>query len=200
MRGVLSSRLLAGAILAAIASSGAGAIGLDVTAIRSAQKIARGTEADRKLFHAPYLLPGTLDSISELEVITEFRRLVLLTEARLAAGDWTFASDARAAAAATQPWKDKVVVRARFRFHPHNIYTSPPPINIVIVQGAHAHQPLKLTADPQFSFGSGPPVLIGVVVDASFDAPVVGPRAVTVVLVGPGAARVHRTVDLGSLR
>jgi hypothetical protein len=200
MSGVLSSRLLAGATLAAMASAGAGAIELDVSAIRSAQRIARGTEADRTRFHAPYLLPGTVDSISKLEVITEFRRLVLLTEARLAAGDWMFANDTRAAAAAARPWRDKVVLRARFRFHPHNLYIAPPPITIAIAQGANAHEPIELTADPQFGLGSVPPVLLGVVVEASFDAVAVGPRVVTVVLRGPGTAEVHRTVDLGSLR
>ncbi len=200
MRCPLSTRLLAGAILSGLASAGAVGIELDAPTIRSAQNVARGTEADRTRFHAPYLLTGTVDTIDRLEVITEFRRLVLLTEERLAAGDWTFSSDTRAAVAALQPWKDKVVIRAHYRFHPHNLYTSAPPVSIVIVEGRNAHEPLKLTATPQFAMGSVPPVLTGVVVEASFDAPVIGPRTVTVVLVGPGKAEVHRTVDLGSLR
>ena len=162
--------------------------------------MARAPEADRTRFHAPYLLQGTADSIEQLEVITEFRRLVLLTEARLVAGDWTFASDTRAAAAAVGPWNGRVAIRARFRFHPHNVYTSPPPIRIVVVEGAKAHEPLTLTADPKFGLGSVPPVLIGVVVEAGFDAQAVGPRTVTIVLAGPGKAEVHRTVDLASLR
>jgi len=202
LRRSLLSRLLAGAVLAgsSIAGSSAGDAELDITAIRSAQRMARATEAERTRFHAPYLLQGTPDTIGQLEVITEFRRLVLLTEGRLVAGDWTFASDTRAAAAAVMPWNGKVAIRARFRFHPHNIYTSAPPINIVLVEGPRAHEPLKLTADPQFGLGSVPPVLTGVVVEASFDAQAIGPRTVTIVLVGLGIPEVQRTVDLASLR
>jgi hypothetical protein len=200
MRGLLSTRLLGAAMLAGLASAGAGAIELDVTAIQSAFRMARSAEADRTRFHAPYLLPGTLDTIERLEVITEFRRLVLLTEERLAAGDWSFSSDTRAAAAAIRPWKDKLAIRARIRFHPHNVYTAPPRITIDIGAGPNMHQPINLTSDPQFRLGTVPPVLIGVVVEASFDAPAVGPRVATVIVRGPGTAKVVRTVDLRSLR
>jgi hypothetical protein len=196
LRRSLLSRLLACAVLAgaagsSIAGAAAGDTELDITAIRSAQRMARATEAERTRFHAPYLLEGTPDTIEQLEVITE---------GRLLAGDWTFASDTRAAAAAVKPWNGQVAIRARFRFHPHNIYTSPPRISIVLVEGARAHEPLKLTADPQFGLGSVPPVLTGVVVEASFDAQAVGPRTVTIVLVGTGIPEVQRTVDLASLR
>jgi hypothetical protein len=205
----LSARLLGGAILplcawgwilSGLAVARAGTIELDVTAIQSAFKMARSSQADRSRFHAPYLMPGTVDTIERLEVITEFRRLVLLTEERLAAGDWTFSSDTRAAAAAIRPWKDKLTIRARIRFHPHNIYTSTPPVAIVIGAGPNMHEPIAVTSDPQFRLGSDPPVLIGVVVEASFDAPAVGPRVATVIVRGPGTAEVLRTIDLRSLR
>ena len=200
MRYLLPVRLLAGAIFAGLATASFEGIELTVAAIQSAQNMARRSETDRARFHAPYLLPGTADTIERLEVITEFRRVVLVTEERLAAGDWTFSSDTRAAGAAIRPWKDKVAIRARIRFHPHHLYTSAPPINIVIGAGANVHLPIELTAKQQYGIGTDPPVMIGVIVEGSFEAATVGPRVVTVMVVGPGKAEVRRTVDLGSLR
>ena len=199
MRGLLATRLLGGAILAVLAGAAAWALELDVTGIQSAFRMAKSPQAERTRFHAPYLLPGTVDTIERLEVITEFRRLVLLTEERLAAGDWSFSSDTRAAATALQPWKDMVAIRARIRFHPHNLYTWIPPITILIGAGPKVHEPTKLTSVPEYRIGTDPRVLVGVVVEAGFDARAVGPRMATVVVRGPGTAQVQRTVDLGSL-
>lgn len=199
MHHILSVRLLGSVVFAALASAGFGGIELDVAAIQSAQRMARSSAANRSRFHAPYLLPGTPDTIERLEVITEYRRMVLITEERLAAGDWSFSNDTRAAGAAIRPWKDKLAIRARIRFHPHNTYATPPTISIVIGESPNAHQPIQLKTDQEYGFGDKP-ALMGMVVEASFDAPAVGPRVVPVIVFGPGTAEVRRTLDLATLR
>src|SRR5204862_4399305 len=62
-------------------------ITLGSTEIERAQQMARSREAERAQFHRRYLfdLPG--DTVTQLEVITEFRRLVMITEDHLRLGD-----------------------------------------------------------------------------------------------------------------
>jgi hypothetical protein len=55
--------------------------------IERAQQVARSRDSERAQFHRKYFfdLPG--DTVTQVEVITEFRRLVMITEDHLRVGD-----------------------------------------------------------------------------------------------------------------
>ena len=197
-------RLLACAVLAGLANVGvAASVDLDVADIERALKLARSSEAERGRFHAPYQIPVAEPLVERLEVITEYRRLVLIAEQRLAAGDWTFASSVRAAEEALRPWKQKLTIRARIRFHPQATYTKVPAVAIMLSEESGSLPPIHVTTDPQYALrgpSTGAPPLIGVVVEAIFDASAVGKRTLAISLLGPGMLDVRQTVDFGLLR
>ena len=121
-----------GAVLTGLVAVGQAAIDLVVgpAAIEQALRLARSSEPERARFHTAYALSVSEPLVERLEIITEYRRMVLIAEERLAAGDWTFAGSVRAAEEALRPWKQKLTVRARIRFPPLHAYPNVPPISI----------------------------------------------------------------------
>jgi hypothetical protein len=53
---------------------------MGVAEIERAQQVARSREAERAQFHGRYVFDLKGDTVTQIEVITEFRRLVLTTE------------------------------------------------------------------------------------------------------------------------
>jgi hypothetical protein len=62
------------------------------------------SDIDRAPIHAPYIT--TLDSefLERVEIVTEFRRIVLLAEDHILKGDHAFAYSSRIAGEAARPW------------------------------------------------------------------------------------------------
>lgn len=176
---------------------------LDAADIERALRVARGSEPERGRFHAAYLLSVTEPFVERLDVITEYRRLVLIAEQRVVAGDWMFANGLRAAEEALRAWRNKLTVKARIRFHPLKAYVRIPDISIVIDEGAGQLLPRNLTSEPQHA-PLVPPneskTLIGVVVEAYFDASAVGQRRAPIILRGPDAEDVRKLVDFAQLK
>ena len=75
---------------------------MGTTQIERAQQVARSRDAERTQFHRKYLfdLPG--DTVTQIEVVTEFRRLVMITEDQLRAGNQMFSRGLREAEAASR--------------------------------------------------------------------------------------------------
>ena len=126
---------------------------LGSTEIERAQQTARGRDAERAQFHRKYLfdLPG--DTVTQIEVITEFRRLVIITEEHLRNGDQMFSRGLRAAEAAIAPTRGILTLKAQLRFHPLNTYADIPAylyhfdactIPFLINQVTKATDPVKL--------------------------------------------------------
>jgi hypothetical protein len=107
-------------------------ITLGSTEIERAQQMARSREAERAQFHRKYLfdLPG--DTVTQIEVITEFRRLVMITEDRLRLGDQMFSRGVRAAEAALAPTRGMLTLKAKLRFHPLNTYADVPAVRLAL--------------------------------------------------------------------
>ena len=107
-------------------------ITLGSTEIERAQQMARSREAERAQFHRKYLfdLPG--DTVTQIEVITEFRRLVMMTEDHLRLGDQMFSRGVRAAEAALAPTRGMLTLKAKLRFHPLNTYADLPAVRLAL--------------------------------------------------------------------
>jgi hypothetical protein len=177
-----------GPVALALIASTAWAIDLDVSTqkVESALKLARGTEAARAAFHKAYMFTLTDPTVESVEVITEWRRLVKIAEARTAEGDHFFSSDTRAAEEAIRSWRRKVSVVVRLRFHPQNAYVLAPPIEVELTGLSGAVPRLDQRIDTLFALASGRsreqlPV-VGAMVEAVFDAVAVGQTSRTVVV------------------
>jgi hypothetical protein len=107
-------------------------IALGGAEIDRAQQVARSREAERAEFHRRYLFELKDDTVTQIEVVTEFRRLVLITEEHLRLGDQMFSRGTRLAEAALAPTRGLVTFKARLRFHPLNTYSTIPDFKIAL--------------------------------------------------------------------
>jgi hypothetical protein len=162
------------ALLACIASAPAAAIDLDVTVqdLERALTIARDRDTERANFHAPYIRKINSSMIETVEVISEYRRGVLLAEDRARKGDRMFGYSSRLLQDALSPWKQRVSIVARLRFHPQNTYVNVPQAEIAL-QGDNAAR-VGTLKEPILSLPSSNPAdrvpILGAVVESVFDA------------------------------
>ena len=139
--------------------------------VEFALRVARGSTAERVAFHAGYRSVSADPGVDHVSVITELRRLVLLAEAH--GGEWR---DARAAADALAPHRDRLTVEARIRFHPKNGYTSLPRLDVHLGSTFTVQPALEIRIEP--IDGPDPAAsddhraIVGAVVEATFAAPV----------------------------
>ena len=176
--------------------------------IERAQQVARGRDSEREQFHRRYLFDLHNPDVTQIEVVTEFRRLVLLTEDHIRRGDWLFSRSVPSAEQALGSSRGLVTIRAIVRFNPLNTYITPPPYLLTLgAPSAGTASPVALETDvsPQF-FGpfkarNGKMLssLIGATVEADVPAAQLGQssRSVGVVLEGKELARA--TVAFGQL-
>jgi hypothetical protein len=135
-------------------------------------------------------------------VITEYRRYVLVTEEQLRMGNWLFAQSVPRAQERLAPWRDRLTLAARLRFHPQNTLIGLPPYELAI--GAPELTPLELTRTPINALLSGRrndhhAPLIGATLDAVFDAALVGQTTRPVVLSLDGQPIATVTIDFSRL-
>jgi hypothetical protein len=155
------------------------AINLQLTAsdIDRALTTARGTERERTRFHAPYIQHLDTPTVQSIEVISEFRRVVMIAEDHILRGDRGFAFSPRLAAQAVQPWNNRVAVLARIRFHPLNTYVTLPGIEVSL-DGPNADAALiGVRKEPIYGFVSSPDEqasLLGAIAEGVFDAALIG--------------------------
>lgn len=156
--------------------------------LQRAIKIGGSSEAERARFHSAYIFPLRVDdpAIQQLEVLTEFRRVVIEANDRLRKGDHMFG--AGQADLAIRPWHNKLTLVLRLRFHPQNVLVTVPPYELAI--GEPGPTPLDARRMPVYSLtGTGqrpgtPTPMYGATVEADFDVAAVrpGPQTVRVVL------------------
>ncbi len=195
-----------GPVALALFVSTAAAIELDVDAAKTdaALEIARKPEAERTIFHKPYVLATNVPIVESIEIVTEFRRLVKIAEARIADGDRFFARNTLAAQEAIRPFQHHVSVVARVRFHPQNNYVVGPPVDVALFDAFEPVPRLDLQSHSEFGFASGTPKtqlpVVGVDTEAVFDAAVVGQNYRTIVVRVETKDVVRLTVDFGRLK
>lgn len=195
--------LIAG-LLAATFVCAAGAIELDVDAVKmqAALNIARGPEPARAAFHRPYLLAASDPIVENIEIITEYRRLVKIAETQIANGNLFFTQNLLTARDAIGPFRQRLSVVAHLRFHPQNAYVTGPQVDVVLLDQLVPLPRLDLQTATQYALDAGPgqrvPVT-GAVAEAVYDAKVVGQdyRTIVVRIDGKDVARV--TIDFGRL-
>lgn len=197
------SWLTASATLAAVASLAAITSPVGSAELERALAIARSRDAERARFHAAYIFPVKTSTIQAVEVVTEFRRAVLITEDHLKQGDWIFGQGGRNlrgenAADALKPTQGRLTIRAHLEFGPHSTYATVPPVEIV-VDGAPAVEPLDSRTNPLSSLpvplvGGRPrqttTILVGADVESDFDAMQFG-RDVRILISGTETARIN---------
>ena len=181
--------------------------------IERAQQVARSRDGERAQFHHRYVFDLKGDTVTQIEVITEFRRLVLTTEEHLRLGDQMFSRGLREAEAAMASTRGLVTFRSKLRFHPLNTYADVPPYKIALGSAASSAAPLAtspLTAiDTQATGESSQPfkdrggkntvALLGATLQADVQASRIGQgvRPLGIVLDGQEVARIP--VDFGHL-
>lgn len=118
-------------------------------------------------FNKGYGLSPT-DTIEHAEIVTEFRRGVLLVREKAMGGDYSFRE--AQLAKALEPWKGFVTIVVRARLHPLNTFMKPPTYDLYVGTGPRTPPipPKDLKRDPIYALGPMGSPLIGVRLEASF--------------------------------
>jgi hypothetical protein len=170
--------------------------------IDRALQLAQAPEPKRAPFHAAYIVRLGDAVVGQIEVVTEFRRYVLTAEEQLRLGNWLFAHSIRDAREKLRPWRERVSLVARLRFHPQNTLITLPPYDITI--GSPDLAPVDVVRTPINALLSGRPgdfhaPLMGATIEAVFDARAIG-QAARPVNVSLAARRVAGvTIDFATL-
>jgi hypothetical protein len=175
--------------------------------IERAQQVARGRESERQQFHRRYVFDLKDDTVTQVEVITEFRRLVLVTEEHIFRGDWLFSRSLRSAGEALATSHGLTTIRATVRFNPLNTFITPPAYLLTMSADDPRDPPVVLETQvtPQFSVpfkartGRTVSSLVGATLEATLPTAQLGQtsRVLSVILDGKEVARA--TVEFGKL-
>ena len=176
------------------------ALDLDISPadVDRALTIGRKSETETASFHVPYIRPFdlTVDGVTvrQVEVMTAFRRIVQFAEQRRRLGDYVVSR-----ADVDQilpPWRTRVSILATVRFHPQNILTSIPPIEIVVrdsVLGTNV-PPLDVSRKAIMNAGTTRPIL-GATIETVFDAGLIANLNSEVIVSLRGRDLVKATID-----
>jgi hypothetical protein len=178
-------------------------LALTPSQIEAALKIARGPESGRAAFHKAYIFRGNDPTVESIEVVTEFRRVVQIAEARIAAGDHLFAQGTRAAQDAIRPWRGHVSVIARLHLPPQNPYIVAPPIDVSLNGPTGGMPRLDLHSQTLFALPSGAPgeplPVVGEVAEAVFDSAVIRQTSRSAIVRVDGRELARVTIDFSRL-
>lgn len=139
-----------------------------------AEAVALGLSRDetrRATFHEQYVMRLGGPVVQSLEVVTEFRRAVLLAEERARQGEAAWPTGR--AAAALAPYRGRLDLVLHLRFDPQNTYRAMPPATVIIYpneDGAPELPPASLRATPENFAGPVPPgtPILAATVEAAF--------------------------------
>jgi hypothetical protein len=165
-----------------------------------ALSIGRAFDEERARFHQPYVVAVNDPVVEKIEVVTEFRRVVLFAEEQIRRGDHLFG--VRQAEAAMRPWHGKVTVVARLRFHPMNTFMSVPPYDITIGDPPVASLEVRRAAEYGFASNKkqAPAPLTGAIVESDFDAADIGQAVRPFRVVLQGKEVIRTSVDFSTLQ
>jgi len=178
---------IAGLRAAAPRSAAPAPLATNIDAASIARAIALGRSPDRSArqqFHDAYFIRLNDPLLDQLEIVTEFRRVVLVTEDRAGAADSDWGP--RQAADMLRPWRGRFALVLHVTFPPTNTYRAMPRFDIVLYgrppTAAPARiDPLEVMETPRYVSGQpappGTPILAGLV-EATFGAGRIDPRAI----------------------
>ncbi len=184
------------------------AVNIDGAAIERAIAIGRSSpRAARQRFHDAYVIRLNDTLLDRLEIVSEFRRVVLATEDRIRAGDVGWGP--RQAADMLQPWRGKISLVLHVTFPPNNVYRTMPRFDILLYAPPRARiagrmEPLDLLETPKYVSGQpappGTPILGGIV-EATFAASAVDPLGVSLAGIEFEGRELRRVeIDFGRVR
>jgi hypothetical protein len=130
-----------------------------------------GRTRDEALFAAfnrGYSLSAA-DTVDSAEIITEFRRAVLIVREHASQGEYGFTE--RDLSIAIAPYRGLITFVVQARLHPLNTFTKPPPYDIYISTGPDSPPVASksLKRDPVYPVGAGPmSSIVGVRIEATF--------------------------------
>jgi len=113
--------------------------------------LARARDAERQQFHSRYIFNLTHPAITQIEVITDFRRLVIIGEEHVMRGDSMFTRGVRAGDQALAPTRGMLTIRAQLRFSPLNTFAALPDYTLAVGAPSGRLIPVDTHATPQFS-------------------------------------------------
>jgi len=154
-------------------------------------------------FNAGYRLTpsGVVDSV---EVVTEFRRAVLIVREHAMNGEYSFTANDLGSALA--PYRGQVSVIAQVRLHPLNTYATAPKYDLYVRTGPHS-KPVaapSIKRDPVYALGSAGPgnTIVGIRLEASFPrADVMSATEPTLIIIDEHGNPVWQTrIDLTRFR
>ena len=178
---------------------------LSTTEIDRAQQVARSRDGERAQFHKKYLVNLAGDTVTQIEVVTEFRRLVMITEDHIRAGDQMFSRGTRAAEAAMAKTRGVLTLKALVRFNPLNTYADVPPLRLTLGTAATPLVELDTQVTGQssvpFKIGGGrtATILTGAVLQADFPASRVAQTTQLIGVVLDGKELARTSIDFARL-
>jgi hypothetical protein len=173
--------------------------------IERALALARAKDAERQQFHSRYLFNVNDPAVTQIEVVTEFRRLVLIAEDHVLHGDFMFTRGVRAGEQALAATHGMLTLRAQIRFNPLNTFAALPDYALAVGTPSGALVALDTHGTPQYSSpfknrqGKTVTSLFGETIESDIAAADIGQteRPVAVTLDGKQVARI--TVDFSRL-
>jgi len=183
-----------------------GTAGLEVPlsqdGIERALIVGRAFDAERARFHRPYLVSLNDATVEQIEVITEFRRVVLLQEDRIRHGDHMFGL--RQAEDALAPWRGRLTLVTRLRFHPLNTYVAAPLFEIAIgtppMIALDVRRTILYAAQGEHPRRGASIPLAGAVVEADFEAASIGQTSRVVRVALDDKDVIRTTIDFSRLQ
>jgi hypothetical protein len=183
-------------------------VALGQTDVERALAIARESDRDRAGFHARYLAVVKDSPVEQIEVISEFRRLVLTAEEHLRRGDWLFTQSPQSAIEAVRPWQGTASIVAQVRFHPLNAYVTAPSIEIRVDGRDGSPGPEALESHSTTLYAQGPGrtsktntgiPISGEIVEARFEPSALGRETLAVVVLLEGKELARASIDFSRI-
>jgi hypothetical protein len=174
--------------------------------ISRALNLANASQAVRSVFHQPYVVTLTDATIEQIEVVTEFRRFVLAAERELESGNWMLGrggtdQKGRTLKDLLRPSSGHVVIRARLRFHPLNVFVDLPQSDILL--GEPTLLAIATVRTPHVAPASTDaktrPIVLGATIETAFNAPSVKNRILPVRVMSEGREIGRVVVDFSRL-
>jgi len=175
--------------------------------IERAQQVARGRDSERQQFHRRYVFDLRDDTVTQIEVITEFRRLVLISEEHIFRGDWLFSRSVRSGEQALAPTHGLATIRATVRLNPLNTFITPPAYLLAMSADDAGSSPVVLETQvtPQMSVpfrgrdGKTASSLVGATIEANLPSVQLGQTARVLSVIHDGKEVARTTVEFGKL-
>ena len=173
--------------------------------IRRATELARWphTDAERQQFHARYVVAVNSPmvdgfSVERIEVMTPFRRLELIAEEHARINDLFARGGLHDAEEALKPWRDQVSILAHLRFDLTKAILGVPEVAIA-VEGTVRVFPFAVDSQGVYNGPWDRQVLVGGIVEATFDLQDVDQTTRPVVVISSGKDIARAPVNFGAI-